>query len=105
MSDKFPTLRTIASFLKVLAWIVAITCLLGFISAVGYAIVKSAWEAIVLGVILLIYATYVFIHLYLTGELIYVAIDIEANTRQANEYLAYLAQAARTTQQPPTELG
>jgi hypothetical protein len=94
VQTRYGALRTIAAILKVLAWIVGVGCALGFVVALLWAAVKLDAEALLVGLMLLLYAVLGFIYLYACGEGIHVILDIEANTRRAGDMLE------RFTRQP-----
>jgi hypothetical protein len=93
IEQRYGALRLIASVLRVLAWVVAIGCGLGFLVALIVAATGSHAEAVMIGPVLLLYGIFGFIYVYACAEGIHVVLDIEANTRATSESLARLAQA------------
>lgn len=73
-STKYPALRTIAGFYRILALIAGIFAVIGAISNLG--------ESVILALAVLIMGAVATITLLAIAEGIYVLIDIEANTRQ-----------------------
>jgi len=101
VETRYRWLRVIAVVLKVFAWIVAIGCLLGFVGLVIWGLVKQTPEAVPIGLILLVYAFFGFIYLYAGAEMIYVLLDMEANTRRSAELLERLGGGAESFSPPP----
>ncbi len=96
MEKRFTTLRALATFFKVLAWISLVLALAsaagtawGMISALsgdGTISLTSAWR-IVGPIISLSLSIYYFIVFLLLGHLISLGVAIEENTRTTNIYL------------------
>jgi hypothetical protein len=91
---KYKALRTIANLYKILAFvfggIMVIVALIVMASgATSSAIGPTAlFGGFIGGLMMLIYAGFVFIFLYGLGEFIYLFMDIEENTRKTNEMLS-----------------
>jgi hypothetical protein len=86
---RFPALRTISWILRILAWIVALVCVVAFILFMfteQFQQVQFEGSAkIVVGIGLLLAGALYFLLLYAAAEGILVIIDIEENTRKAAE--------------------
>lgn len=94
---KYKNLRMVASLLKILAFVLggALVILALIFMASGAASSTSAYGGpaalfggFVGGLFVLVYAAVVFAFLYAFGECIYVLLDIEENTRKANDSLS-----------------
>lgn len=87
MEKRFHALRTISIILKVLAWIVAIFTVIGFIFALaGVNLFPGPYSpgvGFIFGVAVLIYGAIIFISIYALAEIILVLIAIEENTRRS----------------------
>ena len=80
--NKYAGLRKVADALRTLAWAVAVLCGAGFIFGLGLIVRKPEASGIVC-LVSLIYGLFGFLYFYGMGQLILVALDIEANTRAA----------------------
>ncbi|MCJ7483276.1 MAG: hypothetical protein MUO31_09960 [Thermodesulfovibrionales bacterium] len=89
--NNFYALRTVASILKVLAWIWAIFTIIGFIVIIGQSHqeglfgVSSGGPNILLALFSLFIGAIVFLFFYAISESILVIIAIEENTRKISE--------------------
>ena len=92
--QRYGALLTIASVLRVLAWIVAIGCGLGLVIVVIWGVVEPASEVFIVALMLLLYGVFGFIYMYACSEGILVILDIETNTRTTNALLTRLAQTS-----------
>lgn len=130
MEKKFKVLRIIGTVWKVLAWIVlifgiigAFGTLLGSIFGSGfmgqmmrqYGRQGTPWVpgfgivgGIITFVVMLIVAVFYFLMLYAIGEMIYLFLDVEENTRSTAQWISHLATQTYTpappvyTPPPPT---
>lgn len=126
MEKKFKILRIIGTVWKILAWIVLIVgvlvalgsllmsifggSMLGWVlsqfgvaeqGATGaYGIVGGIVGGFILSLVLAILALIEFLMLYAIGDLIYLFLDIEANTRLTAQWVAQLAPQAYTPAPP-----
>ena len=88
---KFYALRTVASILKVLAWLWAIFTIIGFILIIGQSHkeglfgVSSGGPNILLAFLSIFAGAMVFLFFYAMSESILVIIAIEENTRKISE--------------------
>jgi hypothetical protein len=98
--QRYTALRTIATVLKVVAWILLVLCGLAFVGAVIYAAIQTEAEALLVAVMSVVYGVFGFIYLYAGAEAILVILDIEENTRRSGAFLAQLAQQARPPAPP-----
>lgn len=85
MEKRFHALRTISMILKVMAWIVAIFTVIGFIfTLAGVTFLPGPYGSgagFVFGIGVLIYGAIIFIWVYALAEIILVLLAIEENTR------------------------
>ena len=82
---RYGALRTIASFLKILAWIAVV---IGVIASLAAAVAARGWIPTLWALLGGLVATGVsFLLLYAYGEFIHLLIDIEQNTRDIAERL------------------
>jgi hypothetical protein len=99
--QRYTALRTIATVLKALAWILAVACGLVFLGAIiYYAAIQTEAQALLVAVMSVFYSVFGFIYLYAGAEAILVILDIEENTRRSGAFLAQLAQQARPPAPP-----
>ncbi len=94
VEERYTALRTIATVLKVLAWVLAVVCSLVFLGAIIYAAIQTEAQALLVAVMSVFYSVFGFIYLYAGAEAILVILDIEENTRRSGVFLAQLAQQA-----------
>lgn len=86
-SNNYATLRRIAGFCKVISWIIVILSVPTFLGTV-FALFNTFGSsgndglAFILSFVSLLLNTIFFIIFRVTAEMIYVVLDIEANTRQ-----------------------
>jgi hypothetical protein len=111
---KYAALRTIASIFKILGIISGVTTILlslgsclffGFVgtsmNAIMYNMTGSSGDSaatiiagIITGLIVLIYGGFSALLIYGSGELIYVLLDMEQNTRETAELMRFAARSA-----------
>lgn len=100
MEKRYRVLRFVASVFKIVAWIVLVLGVVSAIAAVvlgamGTDVGRGLLDAVLTGVVggilagvaLLISSVVYFLVLYAIGELIYVGLAIEENTRETAFYL------------------
>jgi len=85
MEKRFPALRTIASILKVFAWISAIGSVIGFFITVSGGSRLSPGFGIFGGLLFLLYGGLMMLIFYAWSEGILVILAIEENTRKHTE--------------------
>ena len=91
MEKRFPALRTIASILKIFAWISAIGSVIGFfITVVGASKIGaysrfSSGAGMLGGFLILLYGGLMMLIFYAWSEGILVILAIEENTRRLSE--------------------
>ncbi len=117
---KFGALRFVASFYRVLAWIVLVGgVLFGLATMVMGALGMRALvsrmgprtgaigtvEAVIVGLLIMLGALLYFVVLYATSDGIHVALSIEENTRDMATYLkgATSAPTSTTWERPPAD--
>ena len=114
---KYAALRTIATIFKILGIIsLVLTILLALASCLFYGIMGASFgnipdlygnynsdgsgvvvaAGIIVGVMILIYGGFSSLMIYGAGELIYVLLDIEQNTRESNDMLRISARSANS---------
>ncbi len=102
MGNKFRVLRIVATIIKILAWIILVLGVLGGCASLvlglmggaatprgggaGLAILGGLFGAFS-GVVVIIFAALQFLFLYAWGELIYLLLALEENTRLTAERL------------------
>jgi hypothetical protein len=98
MEKKFTALRLIGTILKVFAWVVLVIGVLGSLVPLITGLSRMAgrrfavpWPGLMGGfgtfLMILLLAIIYFLILYATGELIFLFLDIEENTRLTAHYL------------------
>jgi len=101
MEKRFTVLRIIASLYKIIAWVVLALGVLGAVAAVVFpavltSLAEEQFGALMLGSVMggvlaaiavLIVAVVHFLVFYAVGELLYLALAVEENTRETAYYL------------------
>ncbi|RKX70439.1 hypothetical protein DRP53_04930 [candidate division WOR-3 bacterium] len=86
MEKRFHTLRIISVILKVLAWIIGLFTVIGFVAALAsFSIIPGAYglrAGLITAILILLFGALIFIAIYAGAEIIMVLLAIEENSRR-----------------------